>query len=137
MSEEITLIAKPENSNAVKAFVFAQIADYECSPRTAMAIELSLDEIFVNIASYAYADEAGEVTVQVEVEGDPATLSVTFIDHGVPYNPLEKEDPDLSLSVEERQIGGLGIFLVKKKMDVVEYEFRDGQNILTIKKTLL
>lgn len=90
----------------------------------------------MNIASYAYAPEKGRATVRVEVAQDPVTVTITFLDHGMPYDPLAKEDPDVALPAQERGIGGLGVFLVKKTMDDVTYEYKDGQNILRIKKLM-
>ena len=101
-----------------------------------MQIDIAIDELFGNIANYAYNPEIGSATVRVEVTEEP-TVIITFIDHGVPYNPLEKTDPDTSLSAEEREIGGLGIFMVKKSMDHISYEYKNGQNILRIKKNLV
>lgn len=87
-----------------------------------------------NIAHYAYDAVTGSATVRVGMEEAPAAACVTFIDHGKPYDPLSKPDTDITLSAEERPIGGLGIFMVKKTMDAVTYEYKDGQNIVTIKK---
>ncbi len=101
-----------------------------------MQIELAVEEIFVNIANYAYAPEIGRATVRVSVSDDPLTVTITFIDRGVPYDPLKRSDPDVTLSAEEREIGGLGIFMTKKVMDEVAYEYKDGQNVLTLKKRL-
>ena len=101
-----------------------------------MQISLAAEEVFVNIAHYAYAPDKGRAVVRVEVSGDPVSVTITFMDHGMPYDPLGNEDPDLTLSAEERQIGGLGVFLVKKTMDDVNYEYKNGQNILTLKKNL-
>ena len=92
------------------------------------------DELFGNIAHYAYNPDVGDATVRVEVMEDPLAVVITFIDKGVPYDPLAKADPNTSLSAEEREIGGLGIFMVKKTMDDITYEYKDGQNILMIKK---
>jgi anti-sigma regulatory factor (Ser/Thr protein kinase) len=78
----------------------------------------------------------GEATVRVEVIEDPLAVVITFIDKGVPYDPLAKADPDITLSAEERDIGGLGVYMVKKSMDDIIYEYKDGQNILKIKKYL-
>ncbi len=97
-------------------------------------IDVAVEELFVNIAHYAYTPETGTATIRVKIEEDPLSASITFIDSGIPYNPLEKEDPDVTLSAEERGIGGLGIYMVKKSMDDMIYEYTDGQNILTIKK---
>ena len=77
-----------------------------------------------------------EITVSVEVVENPAAVIITFIDQGIPYDPLATEDPDTTLSADERNIGGLGIFLVKKSMDDITYEYKDGQNILKIKKNM-
>ena len=101
-----------------------------------MQIDIAIDELFGNIVHYAYNPEVGPVTVRVEVTEDPLAVSITFIDNGVPYDPLAKTDPDVTLSAEEREIGGLGIFMVKKSMDEISYEYRSGQNILTIKKNM-
>lgn len=101
-----------------------------------MQVDIAIDELFSNIAHYAYNPETGSATVQVEVTEDPLAVVITFIDHGTPYDPLAKEDPNTKLSAEERQIGGLGIYMVKKTMDDVSYEYKDGRNILKIKKNL-
>lgn len=99
-----------------------------------MQIGVSVEEIFVNIAHYAYAPEIGRATVRVEVSGDPVTVSITFIDRGVPYDPLAKKDPDVTLPAEQREIGGLGIFMTKKIMDDMVYEYKNGSNILKLVK---
>ena len=97
---------------------------------------IAIDDIFGNIVNYAYTPEVGKVTVRLAVDEKTLTASLTFIDSGVPYNPLEKDDPDTTLSAEDRKIGGLGIFLVKKSMDDMRYEYKDGKNILTLVKKL-
>ena len=102
-----------------------------------MQLDIAVEEIFINIANYAYAPGIGKATVRVEVSGDPVTVTITFIDRGVPYDPLKKDDPDITLSADEREIGGLGIFMTKKVMDNISYEYKGGQNILTLKKTIL
>ena len=99
-----------------------------------MQIDIAIDELFGNIAHYAYNPEIGQATVRVEVVENPLAVTITFIDNGVPYDPLAKADPDTTLSAEEREIGGLGIYMVKKSMDDITYEYKDGQNILKIKK---
>ena len=118
------------------AFIEEHLEAADCPPKALMQITVAAEEVFVNIAHYAYTPEIGKAVVRVEVSGDPVTVSLTFIDHGVPYDPMVREDPDVTLSAEERQVGGLGIFLVKNTMDDVNYEYRDGQNILTLKKGL-
>ena len=92
--------------------------------------------LFVNIANYAYNPEIGTAVVQVTVNKEPLSVEITFIDNGKQYDPLAKPDPDTTLSAKQRKIGGLGIFMVKKSMDDVIYEYKDGRNILTIKKNL-
>ena len=101
-----------------------------------MQIGVAVEEIFVNIAHYAYAPEKGMATVRVEISEDPVTVTSTFLDHGVPFDPRAKTDPDRSLGAEARQIGGLGIFLTRQFMDDVAYAYKNGQNILTLKKKL-
>ncbi|WP_035767165.1 ATP-binding protein [Butyrivibrio sp. NC2002] len=131
---QLDIEAKVENLNEVLAFVDEQIEEVGCSMKIQMQIDVAVEEIFVNIAHYAYSPETGNATIRVEIIKEPLSAVLTFIDNGVPYDPLAKEDPDVSLSAEERQIGGLGIFMVKKSMDDVEYEYKNGQNILRIKK---
>ena len=101
-----------------------------------MQIDLAVEEVFVNIAKYAYAPDKGRAVVRVEVCDDPVQVKITFLDHGKPYDPLAKDDPDVTLPVEVRPVGGLGIFMVKQSMDDVKYEYKDGTNILTLVKSL-
>ncbi len=133
---ELELDALVENLTQVTAFVNNHLEAIDCPMKAQMQIELAVEEIFVNIANYAYAPEKGRATVRVEVMDDSVTVTITFIDRGVPYDPLAKEDPDVTLSAQERKIGGLGIFMTKKAMDDVSYEYKDGQNILTLIKNL-
>lgn len=134
--KSITAEAKIENIALVTDFVNSILEKNECSMKVQMEIDIVIDEIFSNIAYYAYAPGSGEATVQVEIEDSPKRLELVFIDRGIPYNPLENKDPDVTLDIEERKIGGLGIFLVKEMMDEVSYEYADGQNILKLKKNL-
>ena len=103
---------------------------------TQTAIDIAVEELFVNIASYAYDQDTGDVVVQVTMHEDPLSAEISFIDNGMQYDPLAKPDPDTTLSVKERKKGGLGIFMVKESMDDVRYEYKDRKNILTIKKNL-
>ena len=134
--KELTLEATIENLGTVTRFVEEQLEEVDCPVKAQMQICLAIDELFGNIANYAYNPETGPATVRVEVTKEPLEVAITFIDEGVPYDPLAKEDPDVTLSAEEREIGGLGIFLVKKSMDEVAYEYKNGRNILRIKKGL-
>ncbi len=132
--KKITLKASIENVDSVIDFVNEELEAADCPMKTCMQIDIAVEEIFVNIAHYAYTPGEGEATISCGVEGDPLCATIRFADRGVPYNPLEKADPDITLSAEEREVGGLGIFMVKKSMDAVEYEYVDGQNVLTLKK---
>ncbi|MCR4813865.1 MAG: ATP-binding protein [Lachnospiraceae bacterium] len=134
--KELTIEAKVANLQDVLAFVDEQLEAHNCPMREQMQLDVAVEELFVNIASYAYNPEVGPATILVQTEGDPLSVIITFVDHGVPYDPLAKEDPDITLSADERQIGGLGIFMVKKSMDEVVYRYEDGKNILSIKKQI-
>lgn len=131
---EKTFDAVIENIDAVTEFINEQLETFDCPMKMQMKIDIAIDEIISNIAFYAYPESEGTVTVCVQKQDDPQAVVLTFIDQGKPYNPLDKQDPNVNLSVEEKPIGGLGIFMVKKLMDEVRYEYRDGQNVLTIKK---
>ncbi len=133
---EKTVQATLENLDEVMAFVEEQMEVYHCSMKMQMQIAVAVEEIYVNIASYAYREQKGNARIRVQSGGDPLQISITFEDDGIPYNPLLKEDPDITLSAEERKIGGLGIYIVKKSMDQVEYHYQNGKNILTIRKDI-
>ena len=133
---ELTLEAAAENLQTVIDFVNERLEQTICPVKAQMQMNLAVEEIFINIANYAYAPNRGNATVRIEVSDDPVTVTITFMDRGVPYDPLKKNDPDVSLPAIDREVGGLGIFLTKKVMDDVRYAYKDGQNILTLKKTL-
>ncbi len=133
---EITVEAVVANLDRVLAFVDEELEALDCPMKIQMQIDIAVEELFVNIAHYAYAD-VGNATIRMEAsEETPRAVDITLIDSGFPYNPLAKEDPDVTLSAEERQIGGLGIYMVKKSMDGMFYEYRDGQNVLRIRKII-
>lgn len=134
--KELTLEATVENLEKVLGFVEEQLEANGCPMKVLMQVQIAVEEIYVNIAHYAYQTETGIVTICVRVGGDPVQVTITFIDRGIPYDPLAREDPDTTLSAEKRKIGGLGIFMVKKSMDDMKYEYSQGQNILTIRKSL-
>ncbi len=134
--KEITVDASVENIEAVTDFINAELEAIDCPMKAQTQIDIAIDELFGNIAQYAYSPGKGEATVRYELEMDPRRVIITFMDKGKKYNPLEKEDPDTSLSAEEREIGGLGVFLVKKTMDDMTYEYSDGYNILKIFKNI-
>ena len=134
--KEITLEAKIENVDKVIEFVNEELDALGCQSKTKIEINVAIDEIFANIANYAYNPNIGKATIQVDASDDKKSIIITFIDKGVPFDPLIKKDPNVSLSVEERDVGGLGIFIVKKTMDKVEYEYKENQNILKITKRI-
>ena len=134
--KELDILATKENLVNVLSFVDEELEKAECSMKAQMQIDLAVEEIFINIATYAYHPDTGPALIRVEVVKDPLSVVLSFRDQGIPYDPLAKDDPDVTLSAEERQVGGLGIFLTKKSMDDITYEYKDGQNILTIRKNL-
>ena len=134
--KELTITATVENIGIVTDFVNEQLEALDCPMKAQMQIDIAIDELFGNIAHYAYHPEVGNATVRVEVTEEPLAVIVTFIDKGMPYDPLRAVEPDITLSAEERNLGGLGIYMVKKSMDEITYEYKDGKNILSIKKKL-
>ena len=134
--KELTIAATVENIETVTNFVGEQLEAFACPMKARMQINIAIDELFGNIAHYAYDPEVGDATVRVEVVKDPLSVIITFIDNGIPYDPLSAEDPDTSLSADERSIGGLGIYMVKKSMDEITYRYEGGKNILSIRKKI-
>ncbi|MCR5370909.1 MAG: ATP-binding protein [Clostridium sp.] len=136
--KEITLKAIKKNIPVVTDFVNDKLEEEDCPPKAMMQVDIAIDEIFVNIANYAYEGESGNVTVQVDIDDDNGKQMVlTFIDSGIPFNPLEAGDPDITLPAEKRSVGGLGIFIVRKTMDGMKYMRKNNRNILVIRKNLL
>ena len=133
---EITVEASLDNLHKVHAFIESHLEKRNCPVKTVTQINVAVEEIFANIANYAYAPGTGPVTVGVYCPDDNSYIKIRFIDNGTPYDPLTKDDPDITLSADEREIGGLGIFLVKQIMDDFTYEYKDSCNIIEIKKTL-
>ena len=133
---ELKLEATDDHLGEVQVFLDAQLEAANCPPKARMQLIIAAEEIFVNIAHYAYAPGSGDVIVRVEVCGEPPAVTVTFIDRGRPYDPLSRADPDVTLSADERKIGGLGVFMAKKFTDAMTYARRDGCNILTMAKNL-
>ena len=134
--KEITLEATLENITRVTAWIDEALEALDCPLKAQMQIDVAIDELFGNIAHYAYSGKTGMVTVRFDHDAVANAVSITFIDQGVPFDPLSQDDPDTTLGADERKIGGLGIFLVKKTMDALNYQFRDGKNILSLKKKL-
>ncbi len=134
--ENLKLQANDDTLYTVLDAIEAHLDENDCPNDVKTRILIAVEEIYVNIAHYAYGGNEGEAQVQMDVSQDPRYCQVVFRDKGIPYNPLEKEDPDISLSAGEREIGGLGIYMVKQYMDKVEYRYEEGYNILTIEKRL-
>ncbi|MGN0648831.1 MAG: ATP-binding protein [Oscillospiraceae bacterium] len=122
--------------NDVLAFAEEELEKAECPLKTVMPITIALEEVFVNVTHYAYPSSSGEVRLAIDFDAESRQITFRMTDSGVPFDPLAKPDPDITLSAEERQIGGLGIFMMKKTMDEVSYVYKDGENILTMKKTI-
>lgn len=132
---ELKVPASLEHLNEVLAFLEEKLEEMGAPFKVSMKIQVAVEELFVNIANYAYPDRAdGQACIRLEKVDEPPSVRITLIDSGIPYDPLAKPDPDVNLSAEERQIGGLGIFMVKQSMDTVSYAYKDGQNCLTLEK---
>jgi len=134
--KEITLDAVVKNVPELTDFIDRELEAVGCPLRKQMQLDIAVDEIFSNVAYYAYPSGTGKVTVAFDYEEETRTVILIFRDSGIPYNPMNAKEPDVTLSAEERQIGGLGIFMVKKSMDAMIYEYRDGMNILTLRKNI-
>ena len=132
---QLTIKADISLLDQVLSFADGILEQNNCPLKVQTQIDVAIEEIFVNIAHYAYPEGEGDALIEIEADKDAKKVRIVFEDGGIPYNPLEKEDPDISLSSEDRPIGGLGIFLVKKTMDDMSYEYKDGKNRLTIIKS--
>ena len=132
--KECTVNAVIDSIETVTAFVDEILEENDCPIKVQMQIDIVIDELFSNIANYAYGEASGTATVCAGYDGEKGEFVLIFIDSGVPYDPIKAEEPDITLSAEDRKIGGLGIFLVKKTMDDIRYRYEDGKNILTVTK---
>lgn len=130
----ITVQAELEQLATVTEYVNELLRAEDCPKRKILLVDVAIDEIFCNISRYGYGDEKGPITVCVDTESSPGSVTLSFRDRGIPFNPLLRRDPDVTLPLEKRPIGGLGIYILKKTMDDVSYEYRDGQNVLTIRE---
>ena len=133
---ELTIEAVAERVDEVIEFLDEIMQRHKVPMKTQVQLDIAVEEIFVNIARYGYPDKIGDANIVVDLPEGDRCISVCFIDHAQPYDPLQKPDPDISTGLEERPIGGLGIFMVKKSMDDMTYAYKDGCNILTIRKKL-
>ena len=131
-----TFPAKTEALLDVLAFVEQTLEKHECPMKIQTAICVAIEEVFVNVARYAYGDGEGDVTLDIGFEEETRNITFRMADQGVAFDPLAKPDPDITLSAEEREIGGLGIFITKKTMDVITYAYENGENILTMVKKI-
>ena len=134
--KKLEIAATVESLPHVMEFIDANLKETGCGMKAQTQIEVSVEELFVNIAHYAYKDTTGVAAITFDFDAASRTVTISLIDGGVRYNPLSKPDPDITLSVEDRQIGGLGIFMVKKNMDEVLYDYADNKNVITIKKQI-
>ena len=134
--KELTIEAKIDRLSEVTSFIEEQLEEAGCSMKLSMQIQVAVEEIYVNIASYAYEGGTGNVTIRFEVVENGTVAQIIFIDSGIPYDPVKKEDPDVTQSADERPIGGLGIFMVKKSMDGMDYRYENNCNILTLTKKI-
>ena len=133
---ELLIDAVDDNLEEVQDFVNVSLGQLTDNMKLEMTMSIAVEEIFINVSHYAYDYKGGDLIVRTHLLDDPRGIKVEFEDKGPYFDPLKKPDPDVTLDVEQRQIGGLGIFMVKKSMDDVSYEYKDGQNILTIKKNI-
>ena len=131
-----TFPAKTEALSDVLGFVDQMLERVACPMKIQTAICVAIEEVFVNIARYAYEGGEGEMTLRVGYDEDCRTVTFCMTDKGVPFDPLKKPDPDITLSAEDRDIGGLGIFIAKKTMDSLTYAYENGENRLTMTKTI-
>lgn len=136
--KEITLPATMENMDSVLGMVEALLEEAGCPMKVIMQLTMCVEEIFVNIVNYSYENTTGCCMIKIEanhLSQDMGESIITVRDHGIKFDPLERDDPDITLSADERSIGGLGIFMVKKTMDKVEYRYEEDTNILVMSKT--
>ena len=131
---ELLIDAELDNLDTVLGFVTSELEATGCPMKQQTKIIIAVEEIFVNIARYAYAPGIGGVAIRVAI-GDEITIE--FEDEGIPYNPLENEEPDITSGAEARKIGGLGVFMVRQIMDSVIYKREAGKNVLTISKQIV
>ena len=131
-----TFPAKTEALPDILGFVEETLEGYGCPMKIQMAVCVAIEEVFVNVAHYAYGNGEGDMNLGIGFDEENRTITFRMTDKGVPFDPLQKPDPDITLSAEEREIGGLGIFIAKKTMDSLRYSYENGENILTMIKTI-
>jgi len=133
--EELRIDASMENVDRLISILDERLEAVDCPMKAQLQLDVAVEEIFGNICQYAYGQASGEAIVRMNITEQEA--NITFIDEGAPFNPLEKEEPDVEMEAMSENVGGLGIFMVKESMDAVTYEYNDGKNHLTIVKYLM
>jgi sigma-B regulation protein RsbU (phosphoserine phosphatase) len=131
-----TFPARVGELSDVLGFVDQTLESYECPMKIQTAICVAIEEVFVNVARYAYGEGEGDMTLGIGFDAESREITFRMTDRGIPFDPLKKPDPDITLSAEEREIGGLGIFITKKTMDRVSYAYENGENVLTMIKKI-
>ena len=131
-----TFPAKTESLSDVLGFVDRMLDSFACPMKIQMAVCVAIEEVFVNVAHYAYGAGEGDMRLGIGFDEESRTVTFRMTDKGIPFDPLQKPDPDITLSAEDRDIGGLGIFIAKKTMDSIHYAYENGENILTMIKKL-
>lgn len=136
MDNSKIFVAKIENLDIANAFLNEQLDALDVTAKERMQLELAFEELFTNVSNYSYGEDVGKVEVGVTYKDDECLLVIKVSDSGTPFNPLERETPDLTLSADDRPIGGLGIFMVKKNVDDITYDYVDGENVVTLYKKI-
>ena len=131
-----TFPAKTESLSDILGFVDQKLDSFECPMKIQMAVCVAIEEVFVNVAHYAYGEDQGDMRLGIGFDEENRTVTFRMTDKGIPFDPLQKPDPDITLSAEDREVGGLGIFIAKKTMDSISYAYENGENILTMTKKL-
>ena len=131
-----TFSAKTQSLSEVLKFVEETLEDFECPMKTLTAICVAIEEVFVNVAHYAYPDGEGDMSLHIGFDAENRAITFRMTDKGIPFDPLKKPDPDITLSAEDREVGGLGIFIAKKTMDSLSYSYENGENVLTMIKKI-
>ena len=131
-----TFPAKVEALSDVLGFVDQVLESYECPMKIQTAICVAIEEVFVNVAHYAYGEREGDMTLSIGFDEESRNITFRMTDKGVPFDPLKKPDPDITLSADKREVGGLGIFIAKKTMDSIGYAYENDENVLTMIKKI-
>ena len=134
MIRKIEVPAIVSELDAVQTFTKKILQEARFSEKSIKQVAVAVEEVFVNIAHYAYTPGTGEAAVQIEINKKPEQAVITFTDRGKPFNPMAKAEPDVSLPAKDRGVGGLGIFMARRLMDDMSYEYKEGRNVLRMVK---